>query len=153
MQHFTRYGLFFAALAAMTLLTVSVRKHSADSADSSRPIKEWDIPELAVHLNRMGVEVRLRAVPKKGPLIKSAYLTFTTKEWHDLNALNKDPRHFQEWRGTLYCERVGEHDSSYLIDQWGDRSMAVGPFLFYGDTELLDRVRTVLAPLAADPWP
>lgn len=148
MPRLSRYGLFFAALTAMTLLAVSVRKQGADSSPSSRPLDEWDIPELAIHLNRMGVEVRLRAVPKNGHFSRSAFLTATSKEWRDLNTLSKDPRRIQDWRGTIYCERIGERDPSYLLKQWGEPCLAVGPFLFYGDADILDRVRDALAPIA-----
>ncbi|HZV05507.1 MAG TPA: hypothetical protein VE999_10520 [Gemmataceae bacterium] len=153
MQRFTRYGLFFSALGATTLLAVSVRRQGADPTTSIRPIHDWDIADLAVHLNRMGVEVRLRAVPRNGTLNRMAFLTSTSKEWEDLNALNKDVRRIQEWRGTLYCEWVGENDVSYLFGQWGDHCLLVRPFVFYGDVELLERVRTALAPFAQSDGP
>jgi hypothetical protein len=153
MQRFARYGLFFSALGATTLLTFSVRKHDAESVPSTRPIRDWDIAELAVHLNRMGVEVRLRAVPRNGTLNRMAFLTSTGKEWSELNALNKDPIRIHEWRGTIYCEQIGESDVTYLLEQWGDRCLVVRPFVFYGDAELLERVRTSLAPLAMPDGP
>jgi hypothetical protein len=148
MSRVTRYGLFLTTLAAMALLAVVARQHSENHPPlSSRSIHQWDLPELAIYLNRMGVEVRLRAVPKNGPLSNSAYLTSTTKEWRDLNELSKDPRRIQEWQGTVYCERVGENDVSHLLEQWGEHCLGVGPFLFYGDAQLLERVRDTLAPL------
>jgi len=100
---------------------------------------------LAVHLNRKGVKVQLWTVPKNGPLNHSAYLTSTVKTWRNLNALTKDPRRIHEWRGTLYCERIGESEATHLLEQWGDRCLIVGPFLLYGDAELLQRVRIALA--------
>lgn len=146
MLRFMRYGLCFASFAAMTLLVVSVRKHGVNAPHTPRPINEWDIPELAVHLNRVGVHVQLWAVPKNGPLNHSAFLTSTAKEWRDLNVLSKDPRRVQEWNGTLYCERIGENDATHLLEQWGeDHCLAVGPFLLYGDAKLLERVRAALA--------
>jgi hypothetical protein len=145
MPRFARYGLCFAAVAAMALLVASVRKRGADATSVSGSIYGWDISELAAHLNRMGVEVRLRAVAMDGPIANSAYLTTTAKEWKDLNALPKDAKRIREWRGTLYCERVGESDATHLIEQWGDHCLAVGPFLFYGDAEMLERVRKALA--------
>jgi hypothetical protein len=147
MHHSLRFGLFFAAVAAMSLLAVSIRKDGVGPSAASRPIRDWDIAELAVFLNRKGVEVQLWTVPKNGPLNYSAYLTSTVKEWRDLNVLNKDPSRIQEWRGTLYCERIGESDVSHLLDQWDDRCLVVGPFLLYGDAELLKRVRIALADL------
>jgi hypothetical protein len=145
MPRFPRYGLFFAALAAMTLLVCSAHKHAVNPASATRPIDDWDFAELAIHLNRMGVEVRLRAVPKIGPVTHSAYLTCTAKEWQDLNQLTKDPKRIQDWCGTVYCERVGVSDPKHLLDQWGEHCLAVGPFLFYGDAHLLELVRAALS--------
>jgi hypothetical protein len=160
MPRFTRYGLCFASVAAMALLIVAVRKQGADSTSASRAIDTWDIPELADHLNRMGIQVRLRAISRDGPLTRdglltdSAYLTTTAKEWIDLNSLCKDPKRIRKWRGTLYCERIGERDvAHFYIEQWGDHCLLVRPFLFYGDPELLERVRNALASIAPSTTP
>jgi hypothetical protein len=99
------------------------------------------------------VEVRLQAVPKHGPIGHSAYLTSTAKEWRDLNALSKDPKRIAEWRGVLYCERVGESDVTHLLEQWGDHCLVVGPFLLYGDAGLLERARAALAEFAPSEIP
>jgi hypothetical protein len=132
----------------MTLLAVAIREHAASRRHAERRLSDWDIPQLAAHLNRNGVPVRLRLVSETTPVVSSAYLTTTAKEWDDLNRLMKEPKRLSEWRGTLYCERVGKNASSYLLEQWGDHCLKIGPFLFYGDAELLERVRSALdAPL------
>lgn len=148
MRRISRYGWLGAALTAMILLAVAFRQRGADAVRSSRPINDWNISELVEELNRMGVEVRLRSTQKDGVAGETAFLTCTDKSWRELNALNKDAKRSQEWRGVLYCERAGERDSTHLIRQWGDRSAVVGPFLFYGDAELLRRVRAALIPFA-----
>jgi hypothetical protein len=56
--------------------------------------------------------------------------------------------HIEEWGGTLYCERLGENHLTYLADEWGEDSLTVGRFIFYGDAELLIRVRDALASTA-----
>lgn len=146
MPRLLRFGLCFASLAVLTWLAVSARKPALGPDFRARPIHDWDIPELAIHLNRKGMAMRLRAVPKNGSIGHSAYLTATAKEWKDLNVLCKDPAFIQHWSGTLYCERIGNKNASHLIEQWGDEHCAiVGPFIFYGDAELLKRVRVALA--------
>jgi hypothetical protein len=149
MQRSTRYGVFFAALAAMTLFAVAFRKHPTDPSSPSPRIHDWDIAQLATNLNRLGVQLHLRAVPKNNQLSQSAFLTSTAKEWADLNALIRDPRTIEEWRGTLYCERVSENGAKYLLEQGGDYCMLISPFYFFGDAELLNRVRNALAPFAS----
>jgi hypothetical protein len=146
-----RYGLCFASLAGMILLAVAVREHATSRRRAERRLHDWDIAQLAAHLNRKGVPVRLVPVSENAPLGSAAYLTTTAKDWDDLNHLMKLPQRIPEWRGTLYCERIRENDTSYLLGQWGDQGLKIGPFLFYGDTELLDRVRSALDASPATP--
>jgi hypothetical protein len=145
------FGLSFATLAAMALLTVFVHQHQAERRRSAHQLHDWDFSQLVAHLNRRGVDVRLQTVSKTGPARYSAFLTSTTKEWHDLNALSKDPRHIHQWRGTLYCEWVDDSDVEHLLGQWGEHCLEIRPCLFYGDAELLDQVRSALEILAAAP--
>jgi hypothetical protein len=151
MPRLLRFSLCFACLAAMTLLSASVHERQANRRQADRRLHDWDIPQLADYLQRSGVDVRLVPVSKDGPLLQAVYLTSTAKEWRDLNRLMKEPQRIPEWQGTLYCERVGENDPAYLLRQWGDHGQQIGPFLFYGDAELLDRILTALAAPPAAP--
>jgi hypothetical protein len=148
MQRFSHYGLLTVALVAMTWLAITFQQRLAGPTPPLPPLDQWDIPTLADHLNRAGPEVRLRPVQKNGTFSQSAFLTTTDKNWFDLNALGKDPRWIHKWRGTVYCELRGGADSADLLRLWGDQGWSAGPFLFYGDAELLDRIRAALAPLA-----
>jgi len=148
MQRFSRYGWWSAAFVAMILLAFVSRQLGLDARSSSHSIDDWSIVELADELNRMGVRVQLRSTQQNGTVGQTAFLTFTDKNWRSLNALKKDSRHIHEWRGVLFCERVGERDATHLTNQWGNHCLAVGPFLFYGDAELLRQVRDALTPFA-----
>lgn len=147
MQHISRYGWWSAAFVTMILLAVASRPRTADSLPALQPIDEWSIVEVVEHLNRMGVNVRLRSSQADGVIGSTVFLTTIDKDWHSLNALNKDCKRIREWRGVLYCERVGR-SSTRITRLWGGRGLAVGPFLFYGDAELLQRVGAALAPFA-----
>jgi hypothetical protein len=151
MQRFSRYGWWSAAFVTMILLAVASKPRSTDSAPSS-PIDDWSIPELVEHLNQMGVQMQLRSTQADGVVGTTAFLTTGDKDWHALNTLNKDAKRISEWRGILYCERVGNGDTS-VARLWGDRCLLVGPFLFYGDAELLKRVRAGLVPVAPPTGP
>src|SRR5262249_55096043 len=98
------------------------------------------------HLNRAGLEVRLRSPLKNGAIGQAAFLTTTDKDWDDLNHLYKHPSRIQEWRGVVYCERVGH--SEPILRLWGDHYLVAGPFVFFGDSELLERIRAILVPSA-----
>ena len=149
MRRFPRYWLLCTAVLAMTVLGVSLNQRLSTRASALRSLDDWTIPELADHLNRAGLQVRLQSTRKDGVIGSTAYLTTTAKDWDDLNLLPKDPSQLRQWRGTVYCEYVGGADPSYLVQQWGDHCFVAGPFIFYGDAELLQRIGAILAPLAA----
>jgi hypothetical protein len=145
MQRISRYAWWSAAFVTMIVLVVASRPRNSDSASSSPPIDDWSIPELVEHLNRMGVEVQLRSTQADGVLRKTVFLTTGEKDWRALNALHKDAKRIGEWHGILYCEHAGKGETD-VARLWGDRCLAVRPFLFYGDAELLKRVHAVLVP-------
>jgi hypothetical protein len=155
MHRFPRYGLLPTALLAMTMLAALLSQRFSNPAPSWRSLDHWDIPELADHLNRAGLEVQLRSTRIDGSFGHNAFLTSTDKEWSDLNRLGMGPgrRQIQAWHGTVYCERVRGQDPADLIRQWGDRCLVAGPFIFYGDAKLSERIHTALAPFAPSTVP
>ena len=153
MQRFPRYWLLCTTMLAMTVLGVSLSQRLSTRASAPRSLDDWSIPELADHLNRAGLHMRLQSTSKDGVIGGTVFLTTTAKDWDDLNLLPKDPSQLREWRGTVYCERVGGDDRAYLVRLWGDHCFVVGPFIFYGDAELLQRIDAILAPSAASTAP
>jgi hypothetical protein len=132
------------ALPAIAALAVVVGERAGPTTPE-RLADDWDIPRLVAHLNEAGLRLRMVATRKEGDLYPSAFLTTTDKEWIDFNRLSKDPRLIDRWRGSLYCERGPGGDAwSDLARQWGHLCLISGPFLFFGDPELLARVREIL---------
>ena len=155
MHRFPCYGLLPTALLAMTMLAAMLSQHISNPASSGRSIDHWDIPELADHLNRTGLEVRLCSTRIDGSINQNAFLTNTNKDWCDLNRLSMGPerKQIQAWQGTVYCERMSGQDPGDLIRQWGEHCLVAGPFVFYGDVKLLERIRAALAPFASSSAP
>ncbi len=146
MHPFSRYCLLSTALLAMTLLAISLGQRLGNRPVSRQLFDDRSIPQLADHLNRAGLQVRLQSTIKGGVLGQTAFLTTTNKDWNDLNHLSKTSNRIREWRGTVYCERLGKGDP--VLRQWGDHCLVASPFVFYGDTELLKRIGAILAPFA-----
>jgi hypothetical protein len=133
----------------MTMLAAMLcRQFSNPALPTTRPLEHWVIPELVEHLKHAGLEVRLRSTRIDGAIGHNAFLTSTQKEWNDLNRLSTGPdrRQIQAWHGTVYCERMRGQNPADLIRQWGDHCLVAGPFIFYGDAKLLERIRAALAP-------
>jgi hypothetical protein len=151
MHRFSRYCLLTTALVAMTLLFLSRNQRRDYRAASQQSINDWSILELADHLKRAGLEVQVQSTRKDGVIDHTTFLTTTDKDWNDLNRLFKDPRWFQAWGGTVHCERLGKGEHAlHLLD---DHYLVAGPFVFYGDTELLKRIGGMLAPSTASVAP
>jgi hypothetical protein len=145
-----------AVLVASLLLAASLGKWSAGPRVPPLPLNDWDIPTLVEHLQRTGLSLRMVATQKDGPIDSTAFLTTTEKDWRDFNHLSKNVKQIEAWRGTVYCERADSQAmQADLVQQWGDFGLSVGPFLFYGDPDLLTRVRAALLdpPPMALPWP
>jgi hypothetical protein len=136
------YGLLLA-FVAVTLLVVGVGRRKGGRATPAVPLDDWDIPQLVAYLNGEGLALRLVPTQKNGAISQAAFLTTTDKEWDELSRLAKKQEWIGRWRGTLYCKRnMGGEELAY---QWGDYHLVVGPFLFFGDPELLARVQAALA--------
>jgi hypothetical protein len=111
----------------------------------------WDIEDLVAHLHRNGLEFRAVPTAEEGPLNLGAYLTTTEKPWERLNCLHASPEFIADWEGTVYCTLTSKGGITPL-GPWGDYGLRVGPFLFFGDPELLARIRAALrAPGAPGP--
>lgn len=143
MQRFARYSFPAAVVLATTFLTVSVAPRLLQRALMQHRLNNWDIPELVEHLDRAGLKLRPCSTRKDGVVIRFAYLTTTDKTWDDLSCLRRNNSRFQEWRGTVYCERTN-NDWRLAFDLRDEHYMTAGPFVFYGDTELLERIRAIL---------
>jgi hypothetical protein len=148
MQRFPRYYLLTTAVLAATVLAASLGQRFSTRAAALRSLDDWDIPELVDHLNRSGLHVRSCSLRKDGvPYHQMTFLTITDKDWDELNHLSKDPERISEWRGIVSCERVGT-DREPILHLWGDHYLVVGPFVFFGDAELLERIAAILLPSA-----
>jgi hypothetical protein len=57
--------------------------------------------------------------------------------------LPRAPEFARRWRGVVYCERVGTATRipEDLLEGWGEHGLGVGPFVLFGDPDLLERIR------------
>ncbi len=144
------HWILSAGFVASILLATSLGKRTNSPNIPPIPLNDWDVLELAVYLNRTGMHLHVVSTAQAGGVQNTAFLTTTERSWHELNHLTKNAKQLDRWQGILYCERVESDDiRKQLADQWGEFAWSVGPFLFFGDPDLLSRVRAVLldAPL------
>jgi hypothetical protein len=139
------HRLLLPALAVAFLLVAWNWDRAPRREPSAARLEEWDVADVADRLREAGLGLRLVATREDGQVHNSAFLTATDMDWAELNVLPKVPEQAGRWRGTLYVERVWDRQQRDVrTDVWGDSCLAVGPFLFFGDRDLLPRVHDAL---------
>lgn len=144
MRQYRRYFLLGAPFVVAAILTASFGQRRATTMSESLPLDHWGIPKLAAYLNEAGVQVRMQSAQKDGIIRQSVYLTSTQKDWRELNCLVKDPSWIHMWQGIVFCTHETPNAAEELVRQWGDQGLLAGPFAFYGDAELLVRIKDAL---------
>src|SRR5262249_49698610 len=136
-----------AVLVAGALFIHDVGQRTGSPATAVAPPDDWDIPRLVAYLNSKGLGLRVGSVRSGGGgTAKGAFLTTPGKGGGEPSRPRRDPSAIDRWWGTLICERVPSFtDWDDLTRQWGDCCLEVGPFLLFGDRELLGRVRAALS--------
>jgi hypothetical protein len=138
-----RYVGLCAGFLAISFLTVWLNSRRVASVPPA-PLDDWDMPRLAAHFNRAGLPVQMTSTQKNGVVSSSVFFTIAHKDWRYLNDLSKNPERIDEWRGVVYCECTSPASAANLVRQWGDHTLLVGPFIFYGDATLLARISVAL---------
>jgi hypothetical protein len=105
----------------------------------------WDITRLMRHLNGRGLELRRLSTNPAGTSINNAYLTTTAMTGEETQRLWKMAERIDDWHGVVYCEKIS--DPECRAEQrafWADCYFERGPFRFFGDPKLLDRIHAAL---------
>jgi hypothetical protein len=154
MWRFNRRWFLFLALLAGSVVALRIAQHASGPPGPTLLEDNWDIPRLVAHLNARGLQVHVIPTQKDGPLFPSVFLTTRERDWSYFNRLTRDARQIEQWQGTVYCGLRGcEPDSADLDRLWGDCYFTAGPFLFFGDRALLEKVRATFDATSALPLP
>jgi hypothetical protein len=151
MSTVTRRAVLAWAVAGLTLLVALLIGNGDLSLRQRKPsplhaeMQDWDVADLAEHLRGAGLPLRVVPLVGAGDPGERAYLTTTASTAHDLDLLVKSRDRLRDWKGTVYCERpVSEENRRLRLRHWADCCVEVGPFVLFGDTELLTRIATAL---------
>lgn len=135
-----RYVLLGAIFLTMSLLVAWIGSCQMPSSPVSLMMDDWNVPRLVAHLRKAGVEVHTMPCQQNDVLDSCVYLSVNQKQWSDVSGLSKSPKRIHEWRGIVYCVRESPDSAENLAAQWGDRCLRIGPFICYGDADLLGRI-------------
>jgi hypothetical protein len=138
------------ALVALTVLVglvvVAVYRgaHSAPQP-SAVCMDDWDVRDLAGYLEGRGLKLHLYPTWDGGNTSRNAFLATTEKTGAEMYGLVKGTTAMDRWAGVVYCERLRlPEDREEILQLWAGCGLRADPFAFFGDPELLARIRTAL---------
>jgi hypothetical protein len=104
------------------------------------------IPELADLLRERGLRLHLAPTGRDADLSRNGFLTTSPRTFEELNRLQKTLDRAGLWRGVVYCEVNTPQNRSELLQRSGEYALTAGPFVFFGDPELLHDIEAALPP-------
>jgi hypothetical protein len=111
----------------------------------------WDLARLEQHLNSRGLQLQFVSTMASTVSTRNAYLSPTPRTFKQTQSLHRVAECIDEWRGVVYCERTDNlRDWSTERNLSAGCSFTRGPFWFFGDPKLLERIRTVLDEIPAN---
>jgi hypothetical protein len=132
----SRVSLFAVAMVMIPLISQAWR----------RPVfPPQTLTELAARLSQgtppLHVVMLHQRVPE-GPM----YVCIEPRSPESLQELLCYPSRVKagQWRGIVFCQQKGEQCwilDDFIHDNWGEYGTRIGPFVFFGDPELLQRIR------------
>jgi hypothetical protein len=136
-------------LVALTFLVglaiVACWKTPSAPGRSEAGMDGWEVPDLVGYLQGRGLPLHLSPTGLMANTRVNAYLTTTAKPGAELYRLVKDRRAKHRWTGVVYCGRSRHYEVlEGVVESWADCGLRAGPFVFFGDPELLARIRTAL---------
>jgi hypothetical protein len=132
------WGTLFAVSVATTPLACRLLRRPADPPST--------LTELAGVLSQctppLHVVRQFEDRPEVGLWI------YTSPQYQGrLWGLCRSVEHAERWQGIVFCELVGEKSvitEQFIRDNWREYAMRIGPLLFFGDPEVLQRIRQAI---------
>jgi hypothetical protein len=131
---------FVAATAVATAL--AARSPSGQPAPAPDPLASWGIPKMRARLAERLPHLVQTADAAGGQAEVGFYLTTAPRPWEALNRLSCVPERADRWRGAVHCGHYCE--VLPVVEGWGEHGLVAGPFLFFGDPELLSQIQDAL---------
>ncbi|HTU89406.1 MAG TPA: hypothetical protein VMF69_04855 [Gemmataceae bacterium] len=129
----------FVVVVAMIPLIGQARRRSISPPDT--------LTELAARLSQCTPPlhvVQLNTDMPEGPMWVCARPLSREDLWGLIRA--KERAQAGQWQGIVFCERRGVNFviMDDFIEVWGPYGMRAGPFVLFGDPNLLQRIREVI---------
>jgi hypothetical protein len=134
-------------LAAVTAVALTCRLWSRPAMPTPTATELCTLTGLAEALSQDALDLQVVPMMKNGSPEFGFYLCTDARSWEQLAPVLRRNRDAHQWNGVVYCERNNGHSSSIPereIQLWGEHAMQIGPFLFFGDPDLLRRIDKII---------
>ena len=109
-------------------------------------LTDWDVARLVDHLHRHNLPLNSAATAGTAEVPESAYLSTVPINRAALSRLERSKNKVGDWKGVVYCQVLRDPAARARERQrLGDSCRERGPFLFFGDPDLLDRIDDALS--------
>jgi hypothetical protein len=142
----THLPLLMMAVLGALLVHAFSRSVPKPAQPALLPLDDWSVADMARYLEGRGLGLRAVPTSSKGYIGPNAFLVRRDFSWLELERLPKNATRVHLWQGVAYFERwhnplVAEERAEI----WDGACLLAGPFLFFGDLELLAQIRDVLS--------
>lgn len=126
----------FVVAVTMIPLTGQVRRPASPPDTQTELVARLSQSTPPLHI------VRLYPSRPEGPM----WVCDRPQSVEDLRGMIRDPHRVQagRWRGIVFCQRLAGKSvicDEFIRDNWGECGMRVGSIVYFGDPELLERIR------------
>ena len=113
----------------------------SDSVDTPTQLPK-SAAALAVFLKEKIPPARIVSTRTDGQIDRSFFLTVRETDENTLRSLPRAAERAEEWRGVVLCEwLVNQEQAGLSAEQWGEHGLELPPFVFFGDKELLRKIK------------
>jgi len=147
-EHQSRRVLFLllpallVGIATAGLLWETMSRNNPVDTPAERPN---NAAALAAFLNKKLPQARIVSTRADGQIDRSFYLTIGHSDADTLRSLPRAAERSGQWRGTVLCEwLVNREPEDVVPEECGPYALALPPFVFFGDKELLEKIKDLL---------
>lgn len=74
------------------------------------------------------------------------YICTQPRPHERLSCLARNLQVIDRWKGVVFCERMSEFFiiEDHEVQTWGEHGKQIGPLLFFGDSDLLERIEKAI---------
>jgi hypothetical protein len=136
--------LLSVALVMGASLLLRPAAHQSEPLESHASMSQ-NAADLALLLRHKVPQARIVSTRADGQIDRSFLLTVRETDEEALRRLPRVAERAEQWRGTVLCEWLVNWETADLfLEEWGEFAFALPPFVFFGDKELLERIKKAL---------